>query len=363
MADEHNRPDSERPAVPSLEEQRVGRQEWLAQADGLARLRDEVRGSAEREAMEIVTAARRDIRRIIADARRELFVLSAQVHAALGDAPAGRAALPAALDERDASDDLVAFASEEWEFAPQGTARRVVEEARADISSLADDARAVHERLPDIDEEFEESPPYVAEPAAARPRAVDETEAASDFVLLSGASKPQRRRSELVWPLVSAVGLIALSLYLFWPAATPEPEAAAPQARVAPPAPPASAPADQPPAPAAAAPPAAAASQAGVRIVVEARRPAWIRTTIDGVPDTGRTFAAGTTFEVTGRSIALRVGDAGAVAVSLNGQPAQLLGRDGQVVTRAYGEAPPAAAPSAAPPAAPLPAPAPADPN
>src|SRR6187455_1866763 len=73
--------------VPDLIEQyRVRRDAWIAQADELGRLRDEVRGSAEREAMEIVTAARRDVRQIVMEARRELLVLSAQVQAALGDA-------------------------------------------------------------------------------------------------------------------------------------------------------------------------------------------------------------------------------------------------------------------------------------
>src|SRR5215510_606335 len=75
--------------VPDLIEQyRVRRDAWIAQADELARLRDEVRGSAEREAMEIVTSARRDVRQIVMEARRELLVLSAQVQAALGEAGA-----------------------------------------------------------------------------------------------------------------------------------------------------------------------------------------------------------------------------------------------------------------------------------
>ena len=78
-----------RKPVPDLIEQyRVRRDAWIAQADELARLRDEVRGSAEREAMEIVTAARRDVRQIVMEARRELLVLSAQVQAALGEAGA-----------------------------------------------------------------------------------------------------------------------------------------------------------------------------------------------------------------------------------------------------------------------------------
>src|SRR5688572_33349211 len=72
--------------VPDLIEQcRWRRDAWIAQADELARLRDEVRSSAEREAMEIVTTARRDVRKVVMEARRELLVLSAQVQAALGE--------------------------------------------------------------------------------------------------------------------------------------------------------------------------------------------------------------------------------------------------------------------------------------
>jgi cell division septum initiation protein DivIVA len=53
-----------------LDHYRQQRQAWLAQADELVRMRDEVREAAEREAFEIVTAARRDVRRIIVEARR-----------------------------------------------------------------------------------------------------------------------------------------------------------------------------------------------------------------------------------------------------------------------------------------------------
>src|SRR5829696_6786678 len=92
MSDSNELKKSNTPAgtpVPDLIEQyRVRRDAWIAQADELGRLRDEVRGSAEREAMEIVTAARRDVRQIVMEARRELLVLSAQVQAALGEAGA-----------------------------------------------------------------------------------------------------------------------------------------------------------------------------------------------------------------------------------------------------------------------------------
>ena len=89
MAGQTDQPQSQTGTTPVpdlIERYRLRRDAWIAQADELARLRDEVRGSAEREAMEIVTAARRDVRKIIMEARRELLVLSAQVQAALGEA-------------------------------------------------------------------------------------------------------------------------------------------------------------------------------------------------------------------------------------------------------------------------------------
>src|ERR1044072_6977137 len=89
MAGQTDQPQSQTGTTPVpdlIERYRVRRDAWIAQADELARLRDEVRGSAEREAMEIVTAARRDVRQIVMEARRELLVLSAQVQAALGEA-------------------------------------------------------------------------------------------------------------------------------------------------------------------------------------------------------------------------------------------------------------------------------------
>jgi len=77
-----------------LEHYRQQRAAWLAQADELARMREEVRQAAEREALEIVTSARRDVRRIIIEARRELLVLTAQLHAAVESTDAPGLPLP-----------------------------------------------------------------------------------------------------------------------------------------------------------------------------------------------------------------------------------------------------------------------------
>ena len=81
----------------------------------------------------------------------------------------------------------------------------------------------------------------------------------------------------------------------------------------------------------------AAAPSSSLSLLVEARRSSWLRTTIDGESDSGRTLDEGETFRITAqRSVSLRVGDAGAVFVSVNNGEAVPLGRAGQVVTRQF---------------------------
>lgn len=100
-------------------------------------MREEVRQAAEREAIDIVTAARRDVRRIIVEARRELLVLTAQLHAAVEttDTPALQAphhtALLADPQARDITDGL--------HEARRGV-RSVLDEARAEIEALSSEA-------------------------------------------------------------------------------------------------------------------------------------------------------------------------------------------------------------------------------
>ena len=72
-------------------------------------------------------------------------------------------------------------------------------------------------------------------------------------------------------------------------------------------------------------------------LLVEARRSSWLRTTVDGESDSGRMLAQGETVRLNAKqSVLLRVGDAGAVFVSVNNGKAAALGRDGQVVTRQF---------------------------
>jgi hypothetical protein len=142
MSDHPNDP---RPPVPDLiERYRMRRDAWIAQADELARLRDEVRGAAEREAMEIVTAARRNVRQVIMEARRELLVLSAQVQAALGEV-SGKdpAALTRASEYTAALPPGPASEPSSTLLVPEAAVKTMLDEARADIEALAEDARTV----------------------------------------------------------------------------------------------------------------------------------------------------------------------------------------------------------------------------
>lgn len=60
----------------------------------------------------------------------------------------------------------------------------------------------------------------------------------------------------------------------------------------------------------------------------------WISTTADGGPAASKLYAAGERTEVTAsREIVLKVGDAAALSLTINGSPARPLGTRGQVVT------------------------------
>ena len=97
------------------------------------------------------------------------------------------------------------------------------------------------------------------------------------------------------------------------------------------------------------------------RIVLQTTRPVWMRIDLDGNRDDGRLHPAGETTELTPRrSLSLRVGDAGAVLLSMGGGPATALGASGEVLTRQISipnaAKPPAAQPVAEKPATPVPA-------
>jgi hypothetical protein len=354
--------------VPDLIEQyRLRRDAWIAQADELARLRDEVRGSAEREAMEIVTAARRDVRQIVMEARRELLVLSAQVQAALGEA--GGRPDPTALLNRGRDTDAEATEdSSEFDdvvFAPEEAVKGMLDEARADMDALAEEARTVpFEALsttpalppPEPPSQLLSEEPFIAAPALP-------PQPASMFspTLSTGASRvllssqfpsdavpvPQGRRVRTFVALFGVAGVAILAGTIWWMrsdsgSTATETAASSTVTRPAPPsateAAPALSPAASPePSATASAAPTPTSSSSNLSLVVEARRSAWLRTTVDGEADTGRMLAQGETFRINARkSVSLRVGDAGAVFVSVNNGEAVPLGRAGQVVTRQF---------------------------
>ena len=120
------------------------------------------------------------------------------------------------------------------------------------------------------------------------------------------------------------------------PAAAPAPSTAAttaPDSSAAPAAAPAAAPTPTP-----------AAPSSGSEIVAERR--VWMRVTVDGARVLEREVPAGTRIPLKAeKTIVIRTGDAGAVRLSIRGGPGALLGREGEVVTRAFtvpprGEAP-----------------------
>jgi hypothetical protein len=352
--------------VPDLIEQyRVRRDAWIAQADELARLRDEVRGSAEREAMEIVTAARRDVRQIVMEARRELLVLSAQVQAALGEANArpDPSGLLKSVRDTDVDGDDAPTLSEAL-FAPEEAVKGMLDEARADMDALVADARTVPFQaftesaptlLPSAEAPVRFShEPLLAPPSPELPMAptVSSTSSMSPTtsrVLLSSpfpsdsVPVPSNRRARL-FVLFGAAGVVVLLGTIWWmrsgnDAVASEP-AAPSTASASAPAPSASTSPAAPPPVASSPPPVVAdapAPTSALSLLVEARRSSWLRTTVDGESDAGRMLAQGEKVRLNAqRNVSLRVGDAGAVFVTVNNGKAAPLGRDGQVVTRLF---------------------------
>ena len=77
-----------------------------------------------------------------------------------------------------------------------------------------------------------------------------------------------------------------------------------------------------------------AAAVDGLLITLTARRPCWVRTAVDGNEPVERLLQQNDTMLVRAKDEAvLRVGDAAALSVLINSQPAKPLGAPGQVVT------------------------------
>src|SRR5687767_359482 len=319
--------------------------------------------------MEIVTAARRDVRQIVMEARRELLVLSAQVQAALGEAGARPDPTVLLNRGRDFDDEGETPEFAEAIFAPEEAVKGMLDEARADMDALAEDARTVPFQAldepamlpapPEPPSVFSEDTLLAAPEAQPQPQFQFQSHQPSparasytpsmsptNRTLLSSpypsdaVPVPANRRAKMFVGLFGAAGIAVLVGTIWWMRSGDEPAASEAAARSTPPvtAPSTSSGA----APAAASAPAVApaardTSAAALTLLVEARRSSWLRTTVDGESDTGRMLAQGETVRLNAQQgVTLRVGDAGAVFVSVNNGQAAPLGRDGQVVTRQF---------------------------
>jgi cytoskeleton protein RodZ len=93
-------------------------------------------------------------------------------------------------------------------------------------------------------------------------------------------------------------------------------------------------PSSQPAATPGAPPGAAASQQAPLVVVLTLTDSCWLSVSVDGARMASRTAGAGERLEfAVQRSITMKVGNAGALSVTLNGKPARALGAAGEVVT------------------------------
>jgi hypothetical protein len=363
--------------VPDLIEQyRVRRDAWIAQADELARLRDEVRSSAEREAMEIVTTARRDVRKVVMEARRELLVLSAQVQAALGETAIktdpNTLLSKAGITTESGALSLLSGSPTQL-FAPEDAVNEILSEVQDDMTALAEDARVLPLQVVPPVRQIATPSPMPQPPAPVTPRppltmvapppsVVPPTESVpptfsfppevDDFPALeesatktllsssfpSDAVPVQSGRNLSAFlALFVGIGVVVGGITIWWlsnrnsgeGAVSEIASGAAPSAAAMPPSEAGSADTVSSP---------VAPTELGdLSLVAEAVRDVWVRTTVDGRTDGGRMLVAGEVIDVSAeRSISLRVGDAGAIVVSVNRGEKRALGDDGQVLTRDF---------------------------
>ncbi len=324
---------------------RARHEEWRRQAQALARLREDARAAAERDAIAILEAARADIRRILIDARRGLLVLATQLQAignpsefgleqqtSLGNASS--AAAPSVAEEDDLSASVL-------------QARRDLQRLLADTQAPAvpngSDGERDRGAAPAMATESDEGRTASDDPhTAVVPQSARDQQGIvhrhgkgvlTAFALMAGGVV-----AGTAWWLTGVVGATdalraPAALIPRAPIVTPSYEPKIPTLTasliVMPPA----IVAEQPSATA----PSAVAASGPLSLDIEARRSVWIRCSIDGGAATARTFKAGETSRMRGaRSISILVGDAGAVAVSFNGGQRTVLGRDGQVLTRQF---------------------------
>jgi len=80
----------------------------------------------------------------------------------------------------------------------------------------------------------------------------------------------------------------------------------------------------------------AATPEGAVRVKLLARRECWVRVTVDGRAEELTIPAGHAVTRAASEHVLLRVGDAGALVVEVNGEELPPLGADGQVVNRRF---------------------------
>jgi Domain of unknown function (DUF4115) len=191
------------------------------------------------------------------------------------------------------------------------------------------------------------SAPEITPPTFSFPTDVDDFPALSESAskaLLSAAFPsdavpvPSGRRLNRFVALFVGIGVVVAGVTFWWLSDRDSGEGAAPEIASATATPAAAQPAlDSESADTASTSPVAPIESGNLSLVAEAVREVWIRTTIDGRTDGGRVLTAGQVIDVSAeQSISLRVGDAGAIVVSVNRGEKRSLGRDGEVVTRRF---------------------------
>ena len=370
------------PSVPELIDDYRREEEALRNHEReLDRLRAEVVTAAGREAATIVMKARAEIRDILVTARRELLGLAAQIQVITAieeraQAADGMLLGPAPEPQGVEGSDVILLpadagaATRNRVLDARHDVRRVLNEARPDLEQLQEDAKVLHLVRPAAPAEVVPEAPaeeLVLElPLAVAPDSPPE--AGVDVFVAAPASKPspppRGRYARAAVLAFSLIGLVVVLGTLWWfraelgfPAGD-EAQSAADSARTASATERSATRASSPGSGGAAGSPTARSAATGtsggagtaaatsgnsrtapdgVSLLVEATRQAWIRTTIDGRSDVGRTYGAGEKQKITAeREVSLRVGDAGAVIVSVGGGAPSPVGRDGEVVTKRF---------------------------
>ena len=309
-------PESADSVLDMLEDYRRRQEALQTQARELADLQREVLQAAVRESTAIVADARAKIARIVVDARRELLNLTTRLEG-IPDSAGQVASVQQARRE-------IARLLDEAE-AGIGTLRQGARRLDAAAAPAAEPARDIptDERpspFPPLREELPRPMPTFELPARPMPT----------FEL---RTRP-RRRLPRGWIVGVVIAVVAIAAIVLWWSRQSGPRN--PPTVGSPRAPDAVAQGSNAARATVPAVPAPTAAHA-LTLVIQARRPVWVRKTIDGYAEGGQLMTGGERSQIVAdREVSIRAGDAGAVMVSVNGAAAEPLGTDGAVVTRRF---------------------------